>query len=62
MTTLKFFSSRDKDIALGICIGRGYRVFKVRTQSMPMKFRVDATLSPRQVEFLNEQVANARDI
>jgi len=29
---------------------------------MPMKFRVDATLSKRQIEYLNEQVAEARDI
>lgn len=61
MTTLSFFSSRDKDIAVGISIGRGYRVSKVRTQSMPMKIRVDAKLSPRQVEFLMEQVNNAKD-
>lgn len=61
MTTLSFFSSRDKDIAVGICIGRGYRVTKMRTQSMPMKIRIDAKLTPRQVEYLNEQVAAARD-
>jgi len=60
MTTLKFYSSRDKDIAVGICIGRGYRVSKVASPSMPMKIRVDAKLSPRQVEYLNEQVTAAR--
>lgn len=61
MTTLKFYSSRDKDIAVGICIGRGYRVSTMRPASMPMKIRVNVRLSPRQVKYLNEQVASARD-
>ena len=61
-TTLEFHSSRDKDIALGICIGRGYRVSKVRTHSMPMKFRVDVKLSKQQIEDLDKQVSEAYNI
>lgn len=65
MSIIELYSSRDYDVATGICIGRGYTILRelprtIPKTAAPFRIVIKEPLTAGQVEVLKGQARNRR--